>query len=494
MLCTTTDPYQALGGPKAAILRELLKNVVRNALKIILEESDLNVRILTRSPAAERDFDLFRRFAAQDRILFGMSLSTFDPSLSEIYEPNAPRPEAKFQTLQRAVQEGIPVYVAMAPTLPDEGEAELRETIENIMTLNPVTLFHEPINLRAENLARIEAKAHSLGRSVRSDVFRSRERWREYAFEQFALVDKICDELGVPDGVLHQWPDEDLASKKGFVEMKKAIAVREHGPEAFSKAAQDNAESEWVEHCKPWIDYWHNPSERISAWPSANPVLPANTSRPRLLSPTAAISSLSQEETLMLNELEKKVENSFLDTCRALCEIKNYKDGLFWKDRFSSFAEYVKERFNYQIQHAYRLAAAGEFVRQIESHNSSSTTKIPLPEKEIQVRHIINKIPEKERLQCWEGLTSKCSPSELTGVAIEAEVVEFRKKLPGEKIPIRKRKQQNRVQEITNASLRLIKNLRMLVLAHPKAKQILKQVQKIEQILGRDSTIRVDTI
>jgi hypothetical protein len=33
-----------------------------------------------------------------------------------------------------------------------------------------------------------------------------------------------------------------------------------------------------------------------------------------------------------------------------------------------------------------------------------------------------------------------------------------------------------------------------VVLAHPKAKQILKQVQKIEQILGRDSTIRVDTI
>jgi hypothetical protein len=82
----------------------------------------------------------------------------------------------------------------------------------------------------------------------------------------------------------------------------------------------------------------------------------------------------------------------------------------------------------------------------------------------------------------------------LTGVAIEAEVVEFRKNYRREKVPIRKRKQQNRVQEITNASLRLIKNLRMLVLAHPKAKQILKQVQKIEEILGRDSTIRVDTI
>ncbi len=31
MFCTTTDPYQALVGPKAGILKELLKNVVRNA-------------------------------------------------------------------------------------------------------------------------------------------------------------------------------------------------------------------------------------------------------------------------------------------------------------------------------------------------------------------------------------------------------------------------------------------------------------------------------
>jgi hypothetical protein len=225
-----------------------------------------------------------------------------------------------------------------------------------------------------------------------------------------------------------------------------------------------------------------------------NSLMPANPARPRLLAPTAAISFLNQEDTLKLRELERKVENSFLETSRALCEIKNYKDGLFWKGRFNSFAEYVKERFNYQAQHAYRLAAAGEFVKQIESHNSSSTTKIPLPEKEIQVRHIINKIPEDKRLQCWQGLASKCSLSGLTGVVIKAEVVQFRKSLPREKIHTRQRKPLDQVRIIEDASLRLIKNLRMLVLAHPKAKQILKQVQKIEGILGRDSTIRVDTI
>ena len=75
-----------------------------------------------------------------------------------------------------------------------------------------------------------------------------------------------------------------------------------------------------------------------------------------------------------------------------------------------------------------------------------------------------------------------------------AEVVQFRKSLPRKKIPTRKRKPQAPVRDIANASLRLIKNLRRLVLAHPNAKQIIKEIQKIERILRGDSTIRVDTI
>lgn len=217
-----------------------------------------------------------------------------------------------------------------------------------------------------------------------------------------------------------------------------------------------------------------------------NSLMPVNTTRPRLIAPTAAISFLSQEDTLKLNELERKVQNSFLETCRALCEIKNYKDGLFWKGRFNSFAEYVKERFNYQAQHAYRLAAAGEFVQRIEVHNSSSTTKIPLPEKEIQVRHIINKIPEDKRLQCWQGIATKTAPSELSGVVIEAEVVEFRKKLPRNELRAhtRQRKPKPGIAEVKNASLRLVEKLNRAVQSLPNSEQLLKGLKRITKLIG----------
>ena len=271
MFCTTTDPYQTLvipGNPaKSALLNAQRRSIVRRALELILTHSDLNVRILTRSPLAQEDFELFRAFGP--RLLFGMSLPTMDASLSAIYEPNAPRPAAKFRTLEKAVEAGLHVYVALAPSLPDQSEEELRSTIEKIMTLNPVTLFHEPINLRAENAKRIEAKANELGRSINSAVFQTREAWREYAFNRFSLVDKICNELGVPNDILHQWPDPDLASKAGFMKMKKMQELRDMGS-TFTKALREEAEYEWQNGWLPWLQYWHNPAERISAWPQAS--------------------------------------------------------------------------------------------------------------------------------------------------------------------------------------------------------------------------------
>jgi len=274
MMCTTTDPYQTLSVPgnpaKTQLLAGQRERLVRRALELILNESDLNVRILTRSPLAVRDFDLYKAFG--HRLLFGMSLPTMDDTLSSIYEPNAPGPAVKLRTLERAVAEGINVYVALAPTLPDEGEAEISATIEAILRLRPFTIYHEPINLRADNLARIEAKARELGREINTGVFLTQERWREYAFGQLSLVEKICDDLQVPEGVLHLWPDKDLDNDEGFIRMKKMQAFRDHGVRVFSDEFLGLANEEWENEWKPWLNYWHNPAERISAWPKPSVV------------------------------------------------------------------------------------------------------------------------------------------------------------------------------------------------------------------------------
>jgi len=269
MFSTTTDPYQtfSIRGDleKTKLLNALRERLVTRSLELILEESTLNVRILTRSPLARKDFALFKKFG--DRLLFGMSLPTLDPKLAKIYEPHAPGPAQKLKVLREAKEAGLNIFIAMAPTLPDQGHAEITQTMKAIVELQPITIFHEPINLRADNLARIEAKARKENQSIRSEVFHTRERWRRYALGQLQLVEQVARELKIPQGVLHLWPDTVLASEAQFIEMRRAQNEEQTGVKSLSGVIRAKIKDQWNESMKPWLDYWHNPKERLSSWP-----------------------------------------------------------------------------------------------------------------------------------------------------------------------------------------------------------------------------------
>jgi len=240
MLSTTTDAYQTIRHPDPARQKELQQHsrfVVRRALELILQNSSLNVRILTRSPLARNDFDLYKKFG--DRLVFGMSIPTLRNDLAKLYEPSAPAPSRRLETLKRAVQEGIPVYVALAPTPAEVDEADVRATLTELKQLDPITIFAEPINIRAENVKRIAAHAREVGLEMNTAVFDPNERWVQYAVDQLLLVEKVAKELGVADR-LHLWPDKSFATDK---KQKK---------------------NPWLKQHQDWFQgYW----TRISEWP-----------------------------------------------------------------------------------------------------------------------------------------------------------------------------------------------------------------------------------
>lgn len=240
LLSSTTDPYQVIKHPdpkRAKELRNHAQFVVRRALELIRDHSTINVRILTRSPLAKRDFDLYQSLGK--RLLFGMSLPTLNNQLARIYEPKAPAPSQRLATLQAAVKAGIPVYVAMAPTPAEVDEADLRATMTEIKKLKPLTVFHEPINMRAENVERIEAHARSLGVKLNTAVFASREAWRAYSVAQLKLVERVAGEVGLGRR-LHLWPDKALGSQAALKEQRDPADYRK------------------------WLEKWWN---RISEWP-----------------------------------------------------------------------------------------------------------------------------------------------------------------------------------------------------------------------------------
>jgi DNA repair photolyase len=238
--CSTTDPYQVIRHPDPARQRELADHarfLVRRSLQLIRDQSTLNVRVLTRSPLARADFDLFKSFGK--RLLFGMSLPTLRNDLAKVYEPKAPAPSQRLAALRAAKEAGLQIYVAMAPTYPECDEADLGATLTAVAELDPVTIFHEPINIRAENVARIEAQAADTGVRLRTEVFATRETWQDYAVNALHTVSQIARKVGV-EKHLHLWPDKSLGSQ--------SLAERMPNPQKY------------LERLEHW---WH----RVSEWP-----------------------------------------------------------------------------------------------------------------------------------------------------------------------------------------------------------------------------------
>src|SRR3989442_6393361 len=206
--CSTTDPYQVIRHPDPLRQRELAehaRHLVRRSLELIRDQSTLNVRILTRSPLARSDFALFQSFGK--RLVFGMSLPTLRNDLAKVYEPKAPAPSQRLAALRAAKEASLHVYVTLAPTYPECDEADLRATLTAVAELEPITIFHEPINIRAENVSRIETQARAFGVRLRTEVFATRQTWQDYAIESLETVRRLAQELGIQHR-LHLWPDK----------------------------------------------------------------------------------------------------------------------------------------------------------------------------------------------------------------------------------------------------------------------------------------------
>ena len=290
IMCSTTDPYQTIvikGNPvKQNLLNHHARFLVRRALELILEYSTLNVRILTRSPLAKQDFDLYKKFG--NRLIFGMSLPTLRQDLLDVYEPHAPGATARLETLRLAAKERIPLFVAVAPTYPDLSEDDLRAVfkrikplkpltvfhepiniravLEAIKPLKPLTIFHEPINIRAENVERIAAHARDLNVDLRTDVFKNGSTWRDYAVEQLRAVQRIATELGMADQ-LHLWPDKSLRAPGAFMKARQT-AFREANPNRRETKHEEKRRREQDQTAytqfMTWLDHWH---QRKSEWP-----------------------------------------------------------------------------------------------------------------------------------------------------------------------------------------------------------------------------------
>ncbi|WP_323190772.1 radical SAM protein [Halostella sp. PRR32] len=166
------------------------------------------VRILTRSPAVVRDKDIFK--AADGLVTVGSSIPCLDDEMVRSIEPGAPAPTTRLNALQELSDAGVPVYVSMSPTYPIQDKEEIRNLMEEFVSLDPDVIFHEPINPRGQNFDMTVRAAREAGQEELADELeklKDRDHWVEYSLNQLEWVEEIGDELDLP---IHLWPDKQL--------------------------------------------------------------------------------------------------------------------------------------------------------------------------------------------------------------------------------------------------------------------------------------------
>ena len=110
MISSVTDPYQAI---------ENQFKITRRCLEVLLE-FQFPVSILTKSSLVLRDLDLIKKFKEME---VGITITTDDDKIREIFEPNAPSIESRIHALKELSEDGVKTYAFIGPLLPMNPEA-----------------------------------------------------------------------------------------------------------------------------------------------------------------------------------------------------------------------------------------------------------------------------------------------------------------------------------------------------------------------------------
>ena len=111
---------------------------------------------------------------------------------------------------------------------------------------------------------------------------------------------------------------------------------------------------------------------------------------------------LSYEEEQECLQLERIVERSFVEAGRALRQLR---DKRLYRNKYKTFEEYVRVRFNFSRRRPYFLIDAAAVVDNLEKCDPMDHKNWKLPTNERQVRPLIRLEPD-EQIEAW---TQACS-------------------------------------------------------------------------------------
>jgi len=139
---TNTDPYQWVES-RYRFMPEILA---------ALEAAETPVSVLTKSPLALRDIDLFERMAKRLPVSVNLSVPTLDEEAWRATEPHTPSPSARLDAVAELRGRGIDSGVLIAPLMPgiNDSPEQVRPIVDRARKANATFLGGVALHLRGE--------------------------------------------------------------------------------------------------------------------------------------------------------------------------------------------------------------------------------------------------------------------------------------------------------------------------------------------------------
>ncbi|MCQ5376275.1 MAG: radical SAM protein [Methanomassiliicoccales archaeon] len=134
---TVTDPYQPI---------ERKYCITRRSLEII-SRSNLRASILTKSDLIIRDADFIARMNDAE---VGITITTLNDDFAGQFEPHAPPPTKRIETLKKLSDLGINTYAMIGPILPIVTEDQLETLILEIASTGIKRVMIDKLRLRPD--------------------------------------------------------------------------------------------------------------------------------------------------------------------------------------------------------------------------------------------------------------------------------------------------------------------------------------------------------
>jgi DNA repair photolyase len=137
---TNTDPYQPI---------EAKWRITRGCLEV-LADCNHPITITTKSDRVVRDLDIIAPMAANGLAAVMISITSLDPRIAMTVEPRAPHPERRLAAVRKLADAGVPVFVSMAPVIPQVTDHEMEHILERAAEAGARSAFFLPVRLPHE--------------------------------------------------------------------------------------------------------------------------------------------------------------------------------------------------------------------------------------------------------------------------------------------------------------------------------------------------------